>query len=221
MTIHAPPPIARRLLHHEAADRLRAEILEGVFEPKAKLAEIELAERYGISRTPMREALRLLAAEGYVELLPNRGARVASVTTAEIDEMLEVVAGLEATAGELAARDASEKEIAAIAGLHEAMVAAYERRDDGEYFRLNRAIHEAIVAASHNATLVGLYRTLSTRVQRMRYTAHKTEAQWARAIAEHVDMVEFLRARRGEELARLMKSHVRGKKAVVAAAYGG
>ena len=96
--------INRRYLHDEVASRLRELILSGDLEPKARVNELELSERFGISRTPLREAVKILATEGLLELLPNRGARVASLSVSEIEDVIEVVAGLEATAGDLACR---------------------------------------------------------------------------------------------------------------------
>lgn len=212
--------VQRRYLHDEVAAGIRSLIVSGELEPKSRVNEIELCERFGTSRTPLREAIKILATEGLLELLPNRGARVTSISQDEIDEILEVVAGLEAAAAELACKHASETEIAEIGEMNLAMVAAYQQNDDAKYFTLNREIHEAIMKASRNATLQGIYQSLSSRIQRMRYTAHKTPEQWRRAVNEHNEMVSLLRARDGEALAKLIKNHIRGKKDVIAAAYG-
>ncbi|WP_375455033.1 GntR family transcriptional regulator [uncultured Methylobacterium sp.] len=212
--------INRRYLHDEVADRMRALIQSGEMPPKARINEGELTERFGISRTPLREAIKILATEGHLELLPNRGARVASLSQVEIDEMMEVIAGLEATAADLACSRISDGEVAAIQADHDAMVALWKASDQVGYFRLNRQIHEAIMAASGNATLAGIYRSLSGRIQRSRYAAHQTPEQWAQAIAEHERMVAFLRARDGAALPPLMREHIRGRKPVIAATFG-
>lgn len=212
--------IQRRYLHDEVAERLRELILSGELEPKERINEIELCEKFGISRTPLREAIKILATEGLLELLPNRGARVGSVSQLEIEEMIEVVAGLEATAAELACHAITEAEVDAIDAKTIVMVKAHKRGDEAGYFTLNREIHEALMAAARNATLAGIYGNISSRIQRMRYTAHKTPEQWQRAVDEHIRMVELLRARESEALSRLMRDHIRGKKAVIKAAYG-
>jgi len=212
--------ISRRYLHDEVAERLRELIRSGELEPKSRVNELELAERFGISRTPLREAIKILATEGLLELLPNRGARVASITIQEIDEMIEVVAGLEATAADLACKRITGEEVAAIEGLHHRMVAAWKRKDNSGYFMLNRQIHEAIMTASRNATLQGIYENLSGRIQRTRYSAHKTPEQWRRAVAEHEQMIELLKARDSDRLAKLMREHIYGKKEVILATYG-
>jgi DNA-binding GntR family transcriptional regulator len=218
--MEANTSISRRYLHDEVAERLRDLIHSGELEPKSRVNELELAKRFGISRTPLREAIKILATEGLLELLPNRGARVASITNHEIDEMIEVVAGLEATAADLACQRITDGEIASITVTHRRMVTAWERGDHPTYFMLNREIHEAIMAASRNTTLQGLYEGLSGRIQRTRYSAHKTPEQWHRAVTEHEAMVELLKSRDGENLAKLMREHIRGKKQVILAAYG-
>ncbi len=137
--------ISRRYLHDEVADRMRELINDGELEPRARVNESELTERFGISRTPLREAIKILATEGLLELLPNRGARVASISQTELEEMIEIVAGLEATACHIACRVISDAEIEAIAAKHDAMIEAWKARDFVPYFRLNREIHEAIM----------------------------------------------------------------------------
>ncbi|MCZ8186025.1 MAG: GntR family transcriptional regulator [Beijerinckiaceae bacterium] len=219
--IAAVDGIHRRYLHDEVAERLRELILSGELEPRERINEIELCERFGISRTPLREAIKILATEGLLELLPNRGARVGHVSQSEIEEMIEVVAGLEATAAELACRSITDAEIDVIEAKTVVMEKAYRRGDETSYFTLNREIHEALMQAARNATLASIYSNLSSRIQRMRYTAHKTPEQWRRAMDEHLQMAELLRARDGEGLARVVRDHIRGKKDVITAAYGG
>ncbi len=150
--------ISRRYLHDEVADRIRELIQSGEMEPKERINEGELTERFGISRTPLREAIKILATEGLLELLPNRGARVASISEAELEDVIEVIAGLEATAGDLACRTISDSEIDAIQVDHDAMLAGFEAGDEAGYFRHNRLVHEAIMAAARNATLSGSIR---------------------------------------------------------------
>lgn len=212
--------ISRRYLHDEVADRMRELINDGELEPRARVNESELTERFGISRTPLREAIKILATEGLLELLPNRGARVASISRNELEEMIEIIAGLEATACDLACRMITDEELAEIEAKHREMVAAWQGRDEANYFRLNREIHEAIMGASRNTKLRSLYVGLTGRIQRSRYSAHQTEAQWAKAVEEHEQMIALLRARDSEGLASLMRLHIRSKKPVIAAMYG-
>ena len=210
----------RRYIHDEVADRLRGLILSGELPPRSRVNELDLAERFGISRTPLREAIKILATEGLLELLPNRGARVAVLSAEEIDDMLLVIGGLEAMAAELACARIEEAEIDAIAVHHHAMVAHWRAGEEAPYFARNRAIHEAMMAAARNPVLAGLYANLSGRVARARFSAHKTPAQWAKAVDEHERMLDLLRRRQGARLARLMRAHLRGKTPVIAAAFG-
>lgn len=212
--------ISRNYLHDQVADRLRALIQSGEMKPKQRLNESELAERFGISRTPLREAIKILATEGLLDLLPNRGARVASFSEDEIDEMLVVIAALEATAGDLACREIEPAELDRIEALHADMTRAYGDRDVPRYFELNRLIHEAVMQASRNGTLQGIYANLSSRIQRARFAAHKTPEQWAETMVDHERMVELLRRRDGEALSRLLREHVLSKKAAIIGTFG-
>lgn len=218
--ISAAGGIQRRYLHDEVAERLRQLILDGELAPRSRVNEIELAERFGISRTPLREAIKILATEGLLELLPNRGARVAAISETELDDMIEVVAGLEAVAGDLACQRMEPGEFSALEALHARMVETWKRGDEAAYGALNRDIHEAIMAAARNPTLAAIYANVSGRIQRTRYTAHKTPEQWARAIEEHEEMMRLLRHRDGARLAVLMRDHIRGKRPLIRAAYG-
>jgi DNA-binding GntR family transcriptional regulator len=213
-------PIGRNYLHDTAARGLRALIQSGQLRPRQRLNEAELAQRFGISRTPLREAIKILAAEGLLDILPNRGARVASISVAEIDEMLEVIAGLEATAGELACEKITPAELDAIARLHARLKVAFDARDVPTYFDLNRQIHEAIIATAGNSTLTGIYTMLSGRVQRARYVAHKSEAQWHAAMADHDQIMACLHGREGVMLGRMLRGHVLSRKDAIVATFG-
>jgi len=218
-TLARPPTIQRRTLHHEVVEGLRELILSGELEPRSRVNEVSLCERFGISRTPLREAIKLLAAEGLLELLPNRGARVAALSDVEIDEILQVIGALEGAGGELACAKITEQEFAAIQAAHLDMVAAWKVKDYPRYFARNREIHNAIMAASGNSALLAVYRSLSGRVQQARFSAHKTDAQWARAIDDHNLMLILLRRRDGVALAQVMRDHIKTKKEVIASAY--
>ena len=161
--------IARRYLHDEVAERMRELIVSGELGPKTRVNELELAQRFGISRTPLREAFKVLASEGLVELLPNRGARVAPLDEKAVEDMFQVMGALEALAGTLACARIAEDELAEIAALHYEMLAQYTRRRLPEYFRLNQAIHAAIVAAARNPVLSATYQNLADRIRRARW----------------------------------------------------
>jgi len=204
-------PIGRASLHDELVERLRELIVESTLEPGARVPERELCERFAVSRTPLREALKVLASEGLLELLPHRGARVTRLTAADLDEMFPVMGALEALAGELACAQITEAEMAEVRALHYQMVLHATRGELPEYFRLNQRIHEAIMAAARNPTLARLYRGLAGRVRRARYLANMSKPRWDQAVAEHEAILTALESRDGAALGRVLKVHLRNK----------
>lgn len=197
--------------------RLREMIESGELAPGERITEQALAAHFGVSRTPLREALRALASEGLVETAPNRGARVARLTQADVDEIFPIMAQLEALAGELAAERLTELALAEIRALHYQMLLHYRRGEAPAYFMVNEQIHDKILAAAGNATLSGLYRSLVGRVRRARYLSPISEAQWARSVAEHEAILAALEERDGPRLATLLRDHVATKAATVKA----
>lgn len=211
--------IQQNTLYGEAAARIRDMINEGQLLPGARIPEKQLCEHFGISRTPLREALKVLASEGMVELLPNRGARVMRLTRQMLEETYHVMGALEGLSGELACRFVTEAEVADIQALHYQMMAHYKRREIRPYFEFNQRIHDAIMAASRNEVLRETYSSLSYRIQRVRYSTSMTEEYWAQAVADHEAMIECIVARDGERLGDILREHLRHK-LVVAAASG-
>ncbi len=207
--------IPRQVLHQEVAVRLRQRIVEGQLAPGAKLNERELAELLNVSRTPLREAIRMLAAEGLVELLPNRGAVVAQMSAQDVADTFEVIAGLEGQSGELAAQRITEAELAEIRALHYEMMAAWTRRDLPTYYRLNAQIHAQINAAARNPVLAHTWRTVNARLQALRFRSNFDEAKWKRAVKEHERMVELLAARDSAGLRALLVEHLVHKRDAV------
>ncbi len=221
VTLEGPTPIQRRSLHAELADRLREMIVQGELEPGAKIPERELCEAFNVSRTPLREALKVLASEGFVILTPNRGAAVSKLTRADIEEAFPVIGALEALAGELACANATDDEIAHIARLHARMAAHHAAGERAPYFRLNEQIHDAIAAAARNPTLRQMQMSLANRVRRARYFANISQARWDQAMAEHEEINAALKARDGKRLAEILKRHLEHKLAAVSAALEG
>lgn len=212
------PDLSKPLLHEDATARLRDMIVQGELSPGTKLNERVLCEQLGVSRTPLREALKTLASEGLVALQPNRGAIVTPLTLATVREIFQVIGALEALAGDLACRHITEAQLAEVRALHYEMLAAHARGDLAQYFRANQAIHFAIVAASGNATLAASYRNLNANVRRARYMANLSRERWDKAVAEHEDMLAALAARDGARLQRLLAEHLGAKMLAVLAA---
>lgn len=214
----SPMPIARRPLHEEAADRLRDMIIEGQLVPGDRIPEQAICDRLGVSRTPLREALKMLAAEGLVVLQPNRGATVANPSAEEVDQTFRVIGAMEALAGELACENVNEADIAEIRALHYQMVLHRTRQELPEYFRLNQQIHERLVEASRNRVLVDTYRQMIGRIRRHRYIANLTAQRWDQAIREHEEMLEALDRRDGARLAAILRRHLDNKRTAARAA---
>ena len=208
LTATTGPQIRRRSLHEELTEALRELIVSGELRPGHKVPEKDLCELYGVSRTPLREALKVLATDGLVNLEPNRGAWVSRITVEELDELFPVMGALEALAGELACKNITDAEIAQVQALHDRMFQHYNARELEEYFKLNQQIHETILAGARNATLTVQYRTLAARVRRGRYMANITPERWDQAMKEHEDILASLRARDGARLSVILRAHL-------------
>ncbi|WP_119275328.1 GntR family transcriptional regulator [Taklimakanibacter deserti] len=207
--------IQRRALHDEIIEKLRDMISEGELPPGTRVPEKVLCLRFGVSRTPLREALKVLGSEGLVDLLPNRGATVARLTLDDIEEMFPVMGQLEALAGELACQHATDEEIAEIRLLHSQMVLDYTRSNRSAYFKVNQEIHGKILRAARNQTLCNVHRALAGRVRHARYLANLSQVRWAKAVEEHEQILAALTARDGARLSAILKQHLANKLEVV------
>jgi DNA-binding GntR family transcriptional regulator len=207
--------IPRAALHEQVAMRLRQMLVEGEIAPGAKLNERELAQVLQVSRTPLREAIKMLAAEGLVELLPNRGAVAVSLGEQDIMNTFEVMAGLEGLNGELAAQRITAEELAEIKAMHFEMLAAYTRADLSAYYRSNAQIHAAINAAAKNPVLTGTYNQLNARLQALRFRSNQDGEKWKRAVKEHEQMIDALTHRDSAALRAVLIAHLHHKRDVV------
>ena len=190
-------------------------LVEGRIPPGAKLNERELSKVLSVSRTPLREAIKMLAAEGLVELLPNRGAIAVELTEADVLNTFEVMAGLEAQSGELAAQRITDAELAEIKALHFEMLAAYTRRDLPAYYRLNSAIHSAINMAAKNPVLTATYKQVNARLQALRFRSNQDGEKWKSAVKEHELMIDALSARDAQAMRAVLAGHLANKLDVV------
>jgi len=204
-------PIPRRTLHDELLDRLRQMIVDGELAPGSKVPEKALCEQFGVSRTPLREALKVLANEGLVTLTPNRGAMVSELTLADLEEAFPVMGALEALSGELACANITPAEVAEIQRLHGEMLTHYERGELSAYFSTNQRIHELMLDAARNPTLTTLHRSLAGRIRQARYLANMSPERWQQAVDEHEGMIAALTKRDGVALGELLKRHLANK----------
>jgi DNA-binding GntR family transcriptional regulator len=209
--------IGPRGLHDQVVSRLRTMLVEGRIAPGAKLNERELSELLQVSRTPLREAIKLLAEQGLVDLLPNRGAIAVKLGEADVNHSFEVLAGLEGLAGELAAQRITGEELAELRALHYEMLACHARSDLSGYYRINAQIHTAINSAARNPVLSKTYHTINARVQSLRFRTNQDGANWKLAVQEHDQMVQALEARDGAAMRRLLVEHLEHKRDTVLA----
>lgn len=193
------------------ADQLRERIIEGELAPGSRLNERTLCDRLGVSRTPLREAFRMLEADGLVALHPNRGAHVVSLSENDIRESFELMGALEALSGELACARSTAEEITEIKAFTFQMLACHARRDLPAYYHLNRIIHDRINRAARNAQLTQTYASLNLRIQNLRFRSNFDDDKWNKAAREHAEMVEALEARDGARLAGILRNHLRQK----------
>jgi DNA-binding GntR family transcriptional regulator len=211
--------ISRRPLHDELAQLLRAMIVGGKLSPGRRISEQALCVRFGVSRTPLREALRVLSAERLVRFLPNKGAVVVRITAKEADDLVAVLGILQAFAGELACAAMDEPTMTKVLSLHNQMVAHFRRDEKRAYLELNHAIHEAIVSASGNEALIEIHRMLETRLGGVLSAVHRPPTRRNEAVEEHERMMAALESRDGAAFARIARQHIRHKKEIVSEAF--
>ncbi len=207
--------VSRDTLLQRVATRLRELLIQGQLAPGAKLNERELCERLGVSRTPLREAVRLLAAEGLVTLDPGRGAFAPVLSADDVAHTFDVLAVLEGLAAERAAAHVSNAELAELRALQHEMQAAFERRELPQYYRLNARVHDLLSEAAHNPVLRATWQQLNARMHALRFRSNQDEAKWAQALAEHARMVDALQARDGPALRELLVQHLHRKRDAV------
>ncbi|HCR98548.1 MULTISPECIES: GntR family transcriptional regulator [Halomonadaceae] len=195
-------------LVEKVAHYLREHIVMDHFQPGQRLPERTLAVELQVSRTPLREALKILATEGLVVISPNRGAVVADVSAADMKEKAYVLSVLEQSAAQLACVRASDEDIAELQALHYEMKASFLRRDRQNYFRLNQDIHNRIVALSGNTTLIDIHANLSRQLYRVRYLSNQKNDKWAKAMEEHEAIMAALEARDAARVGDELRNHL-------------
>jgi DNA-binding GntR family transcriptional regulator len=205
-------------LFGSTAEAIRKLILDGVLAPGQRLKERELCEQLGVSRTPVREAIKALTQEGLLRAMPNRSAVVATMELEEVRALTVVLAEIEALSARLACAAASEADLEKIASAHHQMVLFHVRDLLHEYFHYNKEFHRLIAAATGNSVLLWNWTVLATRSDRARFISNLRPKRWPLAIQEHAGILEALIARDGERAASLMREHVHnGLSGVIAA----
>ena len=193
--------------HAHAVSALRRMIMTGELVPAQRLREVALCSQLGVSRTPVREAFRTLAAEGLIKLLPNRSVVVADFDASEVGALFEVFGALEGLAGDLACTRITDRQIAEIAALQHQLVALHQRGERARYLEVNQLIHRRIVEAAGNPVLESVWESLLPRMERARAMPNLRPERWVEAVFEHAKIFAALARRDGEVLAHLIREH--------------
>jgi DNA-binding GntR family transcriptional regulator len=208
-------PASSQNLHEAIFQKLRSLLVEGKIAPGSKLNERELAESLHVSRTPIREAIRRLAADGLVELIANRGAIAVQLSLEDVIHTFNVIADLEGFSGELAANNITEAALSELEALQYEMMASYARRDLSSYYKLNLRIHHLINQAANNPVLSRLFSQVNARIEALRFRSNQDGVKWERAVEEHQEMLDALKARDSKRMRKIMMQHVMNKRDVV------
>jgi DNA-binding GntR family transcriptional regulator len=210
-------PVRRMSLHEEIVGRLRDMVLDGGLPPGQWVPELKLCDELGVSRTPLREALKVLASENLVTLMQNRGAVVAEIVPGDIVEMFEVMHPLEAAIGRLVVARASDDDLAAAQAMHARMVESHAQGARARYFEINQAIHQRFADLTGNRTLSSTYAGFAGKIRRARSLANISDARWAESVSEHEAFMAVLERRDAAAFARLLEQHSERTGAVVCA----
>ena len=199
-------PITRKSLHSEVTDRIRQLIVESHLQPGQRVPELEISRDLGVSRTPIREALKVLAAEGLVELLPLRGAMVKTFSKKDATDMLALMAVLEIFAADKACK-ADQKKVDQVLALQARMSLLHAKGKRSEYFEVNQQIHDAIVAMADNESLSFVHSALSKRMRSLRFSGNSTPDNWRNALKEHEEIAAALQQRDTKKIKKAVGLH--------------
>lgn len=195
-------------LPDKIATQLRRDILRGVLPPGTPVKERDHAAELGVSRTPLREAIRILAKEGLVQLRPARSPIVAKPSFEEVAHNIEVMTALEVLSARLACERASDAQIDQIAAVAEHMAAEYDSLDMLDVFELDMGFHRAIAAAAGNPVLAEIHQALLARLWRARYLSASRKRSRDRVLRQHAQIVAALRARDAVAVAAEVQAHL-------------
>ena len=201
-------PIHRPSLHEVMVERVRDLVVDGTLPAGVRINEVRLCGQLGVSRTPLREALKVLASEGLVELTRNRGAKVTVLGTSETRDMIMLMSRLEAFAAETAVRRLDDTAMAQLRAKHDAVLDAFQRGDRLDYFKLNQDFHLAIVQLADNAVLSPIHAGLHARMKRVRYLGNDVAEHWAESVNEHEAIIRAFERRDAEAAAAAMRAHL-------------
>lgn len=200
--------LVQNSLHEEVASTLREQIFAGTLAPGSFLDEVALCERLSISRTPLREALKVLTSEGLLRHEPRRGCFVGEVTEQDLDEIFPVIALLEGRCAYEAARNASDAELVELAVLHDRLSAHAKAGRIQDYYATNFAIHEAIIALANNRWLAQAIADLRKILKLSRLQSLGAPGRLAQSLSEHNTVFAALKSRDSEGADAGMRTHL-------------
>ena len=199
-------PIERhQTLREKILETIREAILKGELKPGEKVAEPELAERFGISRTPIREAFRQLESEGFLTVIPRKGAVVAALSERDVQEYYAVKSILEGYAAELAAQNLSEKELAKLESINLRLKQLASDGDVKAFYKIHHDFHDTFLKAADNSKLYDLIKQLGMKFSRLRMASLAVNGRMAISVAEHEKLLDAFRRQDGKAAEALVK----------------
>jgi len=201
----AAPPLARRALYEDVAERLRTQIFERQLEPGAWIDEMKLSADYGISRTPLREALKVLAVEGLVTMKPRRGAYVAEMSRDDVAQIYHLLALLESDAAGEVARNATGEQLSRLQALHDQLERQVRQRD--AFFATNERFHMALLEIAGNRWRTQIVTDLRKVMKLNRHHSLFKQGRMADSLGEHRLLMDALKRRNAARATALMKAH--------------
>jgi DNA-binding GntR family transcriptional regulator len=190
------------------ADILRDRIIKGDLPPGARIVERKLSAELSVSRTPVREALKLLRADGLIDISRNCGAQVTPYTAEEAHDLFDVISMLESLAAQRFAERITPAELDALEEMHAAMLTYFKVGNTEDYFDLNSAIHERVIAGSGNPAIADAHRRLMARARRGRYLAIMNPERLRQAVEEHEALMVALRQGDAPSAATIWRQHL-------------
>lgn len=192
-------------LREKILETIRDAILKGSLKPGERVSEPELAERFGISRTPIREAFRQLESEGYLQVIPRKGAVVASLSERDIEEFYAIKIILEGFAAKMAAEKLSEKDIERLEAINDRLAQIAKEGDVKSFFRVHNEFHEVFIKAAGNEKLYDMINQLVMRFKRLRLASLSQPGRMEISVEEHRNMIQAFRDHDGEKADSLVR----------------
>lgn len=206
---HSKRPLERTSLHDQLVAKVRKMIVYGELQAGAPLPERMLCETFGVSRTPLREAFKILASEGLIELRSHRTPVITPINRNELANIFDIMVALDGVAGLQAATLASDDDIARLNGMHDRLVQLHREAARTAYFRLNQEIHVEFTRLAGNPALLNIWTTLHANIFRARAVANYDARRWAESVEEHENLMALLRARNASGFAASLSTHTR------------